>query len=92
MDSGEERRTRDAGESISRKEVLGESVARFHPHFGERENENVNGEVRRVEQKKKRNRAGNNALKFPIRARSTLRASLPTILWIKALCAFKFLC
>lgn len=25
--------------------VLGESVARFHLHFGEREDENVNGEV-----------------------------------------------
>lgn len=24
--------------------ILGESVARFHLHFGERENENVNGE------------------------------------------------
>lgn len=32
--------------------VLGESVARFHLHFGEREDENVNGEVLRPNQKK----------------------------------------
>lgn len=32
-------------ENRYRERVLGESVARFHLHFGEREDENVNGEV-----------------------------------------------
>lgn len=34
--------------------VLGESVARFHLHFGEREDENVNGDVQSLKAKKGR--------------------------------------